>query len=78
MQTASCRDWRAASPQARSNTVDRLEEIVAGPRMEGNTLPDDVAYQTLDTRCKQQLARGFLLYEIYIRAAGFKSLAERG
>jgi hypothetical protein len=46
--------------------------------MEGNTLPDDVAYQTLDTRCKQQLARGFLLYEIYIRAAGFKSLAERG
>jgi hypothetical protein len=46
--------------------------------MEGNTLPDDVAYQTLDTRCTQQLARGFLLHEIYIRAAGFKSLAERG
>ena len=47
--------------QARSNTVDRLEEIVAGPRMEGNTLPDDVAYQTLDTRASSNWRRGFLL-----------------
>jgi hypothetical protein len=48
---------------------------VAGPRQEGNTLPDEVAYSTLDGRCKPDFARGFLLYEIYIRAAGFESLS---
>lgn len=77
LQAASCRDWRAASPQQRSNTVDRLEEVAAGPREEGSTLPDDVAYDTLDARCKRELARGFLLYELYNRAAGFRSLAEQ-
>jgi hypothetical protein len=76
MQTASCRDWRKASPQDRQATVDRLEEIVAGPRDEGVTLPDDVAYDTLEGRCEPEFARGFLLYELYIRAAAFQSLAE--
>ena len=51
---------------------------MAGPRKEGNTLPDDVAYTTLDARCEPDLARGFLLYELYIRAAGFESLTEDG
>jgi hypothetical protein len=77
LQTATCRDWRAASPPQRSNTVDRLEEIAAGPRREGGTLPDDVAYETLEARCKPEFARGFLLYDIYNRAAGFRSLAEQ-
>jgi hypothetical protein len=76
LQTATCTDWRKASPQARESAVDRLEATVAGPRKEGNTLPDDVAYTTLDERCKADFARGFLLYELYIRAAGFESLAE--
>jgi hypothetical protein len=76
LQTATCRDWRAASPQARANTVDRLEEAVAGPRKEGSTLPDDVAYDTLEGRCSPEFASGFLLYELYIRAAGFQSLAD--
>ena len=44
---------------------------MAGPRKEGNTLPDDVAYNTLDARCKPEFARGFLLYQLYIRAAAF-------
>jgi hypothetical protein len=44
---------------------------VAGPRKEGNTLSDDVAYQTLDARCRPDFARGFLLYQLYIRAAAF-------
>ena len=39
--------------------------------------PDEVAYRTLDARCGPRFARGFLLYEVYIRAAGFRSLAER-
>ena len=76
LQSATCRDWREASPQARESAVDRLEAVVAGPRKEGNTLPDDVAYTTLDARCEPHFARGFLLYELYTRAAGFESLAE--
>jgi hypothetical protein len=49
---------------------------VAGPRKDGNTLPDDVAYNTLDARCRPELARGFLLYQLYIRAAAFASFSE--
>jgi hypothetical protein len=78
LQTATCTDWREASPQQRQSAVDRLESTVAGPRKEGNTLPDDVAYNTLDARCQPQFARGFLLYELYIRAAGFESLSGGG
>jgi hypothetical protein len=76
LQTATCREWRAAPHEQRANTVDRLEEVAAGPRMEGGTLPDDVAYETLQARCSPEFARGFLLYDIYNRAAGFRSLAE--
>jgi hypothetical protein len=77
LQTATCREWRAAPPRQRANTVDRLEEVAAGPRGEGGTLPDRVAYETIDARCGVRLARGFLLYDIYNRAAGFRSLAEQ-
>jgi hypothetical protein len=71
LQVADCRDWREASPQQRQSAIDQLERTVAGPRKEGNTLSDDVAYETLDARCKPDFARGFLLYQIYIRAAAF-------
>jgi hypothetical protein len=76
LQSATCTDWKKSTPGERRSAVDQLEEVVAGPRMEGNTLPDDVAYSTLDARCTPHLARGFLLYELYIRAAGFESLSE--
>ena len=75
LQTATCTDWRESTPQQRSSAVDQLERTVAGPRKEGNTLPDELAYTTLDARCKPDFARGFLLYELYIRAAGFESLS---
>ena len=77
LQTATCREWRAAPPHQRANTVDRLEEVAAGARKEGGTLHDDVAYRTLDARCKPEFARGFLLYHLYNTAAGFRSLAEQ-
>ena len=75
LQTATCTDWQESSPQQRRSAVDQLERTVAGPRKEGNTLPDELAYTTLDARCKPDFARGFLLYELYIRAAGFESLS---
>lgn len=77
LQTATCRDWLAAPPGQRANTVDRLEEVAAGPEGIGTTLPDEVAGSTFDARCKPRFARAFLLYEIYNRAAGFRSLSQR-
>ena len=76
LQSATCTDWKQASPGERRSAVDQLENAVAGPRKEGNTLPDGLAYSTLDARCGAHLARGFLLYELYTRAAGFESLSE--
>jgi hypothetical protein len=76
LQVADCDDWRASSPQERQSAIDQLENAVAGPRKDGNTLPDDVAYNTLDARCRPELARGFLLYQLYIRAAAFASFSE--
>jgi hypothetical protein len=77
LQTATCREWRAAPTHQRANTVDRLEEVARGARGEGGTLRDDVAYRTLDARCMPAFARGFLLYHLYNSAAGFRSLAEQ-
>jgi hypothetical protein len=71
LQVADCQDWRDSSPQERQSAIDQLQRAVAGPRKEGNTLSDDTAYQTLDARCKPEFARGFLLYQLYIRAAAF-------
>ena len=71
LQVADCQDWRDSSPQQRQSAIDQLERTVAGPRKEGNTLDDDTAYSTLDARCEPRFARGFLLYQLYIRAAAF-------
>jgi hypothetical protein len=76
LQLADCQDWREASPQQRQSVLDQLERTVAGPRKEGNTLSDDAAYRTLEARCKPEFARGFLLYQLYIRAAAFTSPGE--
>lgn len=71
LQVATCADWHESSPQQRQSAIDQLERAVAGPRKEGTTLPDDVAYDTLEARCRPSFARGFLLYQLYIRAAAF-------
>ena len=76
LQVADCEDWRASSPQQRQSAIDQLEHAVAGPRDEGNTLKDDVAYSTLDARCEPEYARAFLLYQLYIRAAAFTPSGE--
>ncbi|HEX6653926.1 MAG TPA: hypothetical protein VF072_14365 [Thermoleophilaceae bacterium] len=76
LQVADCDDWRASSPRERQSVIDQLETAVAGPRKEGSTLPDDTAYNTLDARCRPDFAHGFLLYQLYIRAAAFASYSE--
>jgi hypothetical protein len=76
LQTATCEHWHEASPQGRQAAIDRLERVVAGPHGDGKTLPDELAYSTLDARCKPRFAHSFLLYELYIRAAAFSPPAE--
>ena len=76
LQVATCTDWHESSPQERQSAIDQLERTIAGPRKEGNTLPDDLAYSTLDARCEPEFAKGFLLYELYIRAAAFTPSSE--
>ena len=76
LQVADCKDWRESSPQERQSAVEQLKETVAGPRKEGNTLKDDVAYSTLDARCKPDFAHAFLLDQLYIRAAAFTPSGE--
>jgi hypothetical protein len=76
LQVADCQDWRDSSPQERQSAIDQLERTVKGPRKEATALDDDVAYATLDARCKPDFARGFLLYQLYIRAAAFKPATE--
>ncbi len=76
LQLATCTDWHESSPQERQSAIDQLEETVAGPRKEGNTLDDEVAYTTLDARCEPEFARGFLLYQLYARAAAFTPAGE--
>ena len=78
LQQADCGDWKRASIRERRITIDRLEEVVRGGNGEGRTLPDDSAYNVIDRRCKQYYARGFLLYEMYTRAAAFQSFSRGG
>ena len=76
LQVADCQDWRDSSPKERQSAIDQLERTVEGPRKEAVALDDDVAYSTLDARCKPDYARGFLLYQLYIRAAAFRPPTE--
>jgi len=78
LQTADCSDWKRLSLRERYEVVDHLEEVVDGPRGEGTTLPDDKAYDVIDGRCENYYARGFLLYEMYTRAASFYAFTQKG
>jgi hypothetical protein len=78
LQTASCTDWKRLSLRERMTVIDQLEEIARGPHDRGATLPDQKAYDVIDDRCGEYFARGFLLYEMYNRAASFYRLTGDG
>ena len=71
LQTADCSDWKRLSLRERRAVIDQLERIARGPHDKGTTMPDEAAYDAIDNRCGQDFARGFLLYEMYNRAASF-------
>jgi hypothetical protein len=72
----TCQQWRAGTRAERLGTIGDLTTVAsdnANPDDVGpaRTLSDEDAYTVLDTWCSERVGRGFLLYEIYNRAAAF-------
>ena len=76
LQSANCTRWWAAGEAERTAAVHALSRSIGGrtPYGPGTTLPDARVHRLFDRVCAPTFASHFLLYEIYIRAAGFKSL----
>ena len=76
LQRARCAQWRTGAPAQRLAVVRALAQTVGGPSgtARGTTLTGAEAFGLFDQACASRVARHFLLYELYIRAAGFRSL----
>lgn len=77
LQQARCTQWNAASASERRDVLGALTYSVGGatPYGNGTTLNAAEANALFDRACGSQIAQNWLLYEIYIRAAGFRSYA---
>jgi hypothetical protein len=75
LQSARCAQWNAASGAERSNVAAALSHSVGGASTwgRGTTLAKDQALALFDRACASPIAQHWLLYELYIRAAGFRS-----
>ena len=82
LQSARCSNWLRASAADKALAMRALAYSVGGPTeykgVRGTTLTTAEGYQLLDNACANPIARHFLLYELYIRAAGFRSLWANG
>jgi hypothetical protein len=79
LQSAHCIQWNAGSAKERDNVTAALSYSVGGatPYGPGTTLSSSEAHQLFDRACSNPIAQHWLLYELYIRAAGFRSYAPR-
>jgi hypothetical protein len=75
LQRADCTDWNAGTPAERSSVVAALRANVGGATGYGPavTLPDGEAFALFGRACAGTIGRGWLLYSLYTRAAGFQS-----
>jgi hypothetical protein len=81
LQSANCVEWRAIDRGRRIATIHALTRAVGGPVSSGGhgaTLSDERAYRLFQNVCRNTFASHFLLYEMYNRAAAFKSLGPPG
>lgn len=74
----TCSDWERGSVAERRGTVTQLTLVAEGnanPDDVGpnRVLPEDKAYEVFEGWCGAYAARGFLLYDLYNRAAVFSS-----
>ena len=78
---ATCRDWDAATYQARLDFVAQLRanraQPITGGGVEGrgSVLDDDFAYDFFENRCAHPASDSFLLYKLYGYAAAFGGTA---
>lgn len=76
LQSADCRTWWTIGEAERMATIRGLTRSIGGPTPygPGTTLPDARVHRLFDSVCTPTFADHFLLYEIYVRAAGLKSV----
>ena len=82
VEVFTCADWNRADLQTQLATVAAIRDFVggqvtaeAGAAGTGTVLDDEQAYEFFDQYCEQGIARHFLLYKLYGRAAGFAGQA---
>jgi hypothetical protein len=77
LQQARCAQWLAAGGAERARALSALHGVVGGPTPFGQAtaLTSAEAERLFDRTCARPMAQSFLLYELYTRAAGFRSLA---
>ena len=75
IELADCTDWNEGSVEERLGTIRQIRNFISGPVPgtggRGVVLDDDTAYDLFDSYCENEIARGFTLYKIYVRAAAF-------
>ncbi|HEX6459754.1 MAG TPA: hypothetical protein VF032_12610 [Thermoleophilaceae bacterium] len=78
LQQARCQQWLGASPSERARGIQALHGVVGGPTPFGRAtaLTSAEAERLFDRTCANGYARNFLLYELYTRAAGFRSVVD--
>jgi hypothetical protein len=80
LQQARCIQWNAGTSGERDSVAAALSYSVGGASTSGGrgtTLSTSEAHALFDRACSSQIAANWLLYELYIRAAGFRSYAQR-
>jgi hypothetical protein len=79
LQQARCEQWLSASANEKNAALVTLRGVVGGPTPFGpaTALTRAEATRLFDRTCTSPWARNFLLYELYTRAAGFRSLVAR-
>jgi ABC-type Co2+ transport system permease subunit len=79
LQSAHCIQWNAGSSAERDRVAAALASSVGGatPYGRGTTLTGSQTQTLFDKACASPIAQNWLLYELYIRAAGFRSYVPR-
>jgi hypothetical protein len=79
LQSAHCTEWNAGTSKERDAVSAALAYSVGGatPYGPGTTLTSAEAHSLFDRACASTIAQHWLLYELYIRAAGFRSYIQR-
>ena len=75
LQSARCVQWKGASDDERANVAAALSHSVGGATQygRGTTLSTSEEQALFDRACSNPIAEHWLLYELYIRAAGMRS-----